>query len=612
MRTRPSLPLSLTPLDSRVDGGGNGGTYLLRDGRGYWRAKIDWYLQRLDLTDLSAVEAKRQAAIFRLRWIELERQIASGRSNPALLQCCAWPEAIRSGPGPNGEAVSAIIMQDVTGGQLIDCFLDRKSRRKYFPAASDFNAVQLTASLAHAVAVVHAAGYLVRDFQPMNVMVTPDYRAVLIDADSFIHKDAPELIRTDLVYFPWRAPELVDIDEGGAIATENHDLFALAQMLFAILMGETHAFDAFLIDKTRDPDIERWIRDCQFPHSMRRPMREAIEFSFGCPPFSALPEAIRELFERAFAPEGKRQRPTAAEWLNVLNQWLRTGVSPWSMAPAPPPPPPVAPIRKAILPAPVMQPPPIPPKKPPAVAAPVFPPPVRIQPQQPAAPAPRPAIRKQKTPMISSQLKATLASAWTVTRSAAKAAQQAFIIMTWLGLMMAGTFFLNSLPTSMTTGPFAPTTVPTPQPNLPPPPPAIPPDEAAWSALTANPTFRGMYEFHKTWPGNAKDTPDSYAALFAEAAERNGVTRAGNQWRTHSDFALYALPDEASDRIGTIPAETTFTALGQMTYYGTWVIVSLKEFGPDGAWEYGFLRVTRSDRQDGTGGTQSSFTNGVY
>jgi hypothetical protein len=174
----------------------------------------------------------------------------------------------------------------------------------------------------------------------------------------------------------------------------------------------------------------------------------------------------------------------------------------------------------------------------------------------------------------------------------------------WLALATA----LVSAPTNEPPPSNAPATTPSSFSSSAP----VPTDEAAWDTLSANPTFRGMYEFHKAYGGSANDTREAYASLFDTAAERNGVTGQGGQWRTNIDKIVYALPDETSDQIAMIPAETTFTSLGQMTYYGTWVIVRLQDVGIDnGAWDYGFM-LNSTHEDEPSGHAQTSFTDGVY
>jgi hypothetical protein len=73
----------------------------------------------------------------------------------------------------------------------------------------------------------------------------------------------------------------------------------------------------------------------------------------------------------------------------------------------------------------------------------------------------------------------------------------------WLALATALTY----APTHVPPPPDAPTTTSSTSLTSEP----VPTNEAAWNTLSANPTFRGMYEFHETYGGSANNTREAYA-----------------------------------------------------------------------------------------------------
>jgi DNA-binding helix-hairpin-helix protein with protein kinase domain len=239
------------------------------------------------------------------------------QAHPALLEIAAWPvDVLRARPdGP----VQGFVMPRVNGYREIHSLYGPSHRKKTFPHADWSFLVHAARNLASAFEAIHARSHVIGDVNPGNVVVSPQALVKLIDCDSFQISAGGQLFPCDVGVPQFTAPELQGQSFHGLRRTPDHDAFGLALLCFHLLFMGRHPFAGRYQGKG-DMPIERAIREYRFAFG-----RHAITRQMEPPPhtllFAALPVAVADLFERAFAPPKLTQgRPSARDWLRALEQ----------------------------------------------------------------------------------------------------------------------------------------------------------------------------------------------------------------------------------------------------------------------------------------------------
>jgi DNA-binding helix-hairpin-helix protein with protein kinase domain len=176
--------------------------------------------------------------------------------------------------------------------------------------------------LAHNICTVyrvfHAKRYVIGDINTKNIMVSTQMHVTVVDCDSIQVHDG----RTNKTYpckvgvREYTPPELVGKDFASTIRTPNNDEFAIAVLVFQLLMQGHHPFSG--VQMPGQPDVEDVVH-----HNM---MNKIFPFDRGsrhrCAPpkrapvyESVIPMALQALFRQAFTTD---QRPSAEQWTTAL------------------------------------------------------------------------------------------------------------------------------------------------------------------------------------------------------------------------------------------------------------------------------------------------------
>jgi DNA-binding helix-hairpin-helix protein with protein kinase domain len=191
------------------------------------------------------------------------------------------------------------------------------ARKQNFPQASYRFLAHAALNTARGVASVHKAGCVIGDINHSGVLISNQAIAALIDADSFqvIDGNRRHLCRVGVPeYTP---PELQDLNLGTVLRTTNHDAFGLAIVLFQLLaMGRHPYVGAYARGELPLP---RAIAEHRFAYSRERNVGML-------PPPGAIslddfPEPLARAFEAAFGPSQQENRPTAAQWVSLLEEY---------------------------------------------------------------------------------------------------------------------------------------------------------------------------------------------------------------------------------------------------------------------------------------------------
>ncbi len=254
-----------------------------------------------------------------LRRRKLEAMLANPPSDPAADQglrhrAIAWPTHLLHLPG--GE-FAGFLMPRIAGQQPLANIYNPRDRRTRLPAWTWRYLLGTAKNLAAVVHALHERGYIIGDLNESNASVRDNALVTIYDCDSFqvttpdgrVHRNG--VGKAEYTPAELQGVELRDVDRH-----EEHDRFALAVLLYQLLMEGVHPFTGRWQGPGEPPLPEENIKRGHYHH---RPRGKLL------PPPSAVPlehlrPALRELFHLAFVAghDHPRQRPGPAVWKTAL------------------------------------------------------------------------------------------------------------------------------------------------------------------------------------------------------------------------------------------------------------------------------------------------------
>ncbi|HZU72694.1 MAG TPA: hypothetical protein VE990_07970 [Acidimicrobiales bacterium] len=258
----------------------------------------------------------------------MEHPPAAARSRGSGGITIAWPErVVTDGTG----AVVGFLMPRVDAATSVTLFevYNPGSRRRLSGAFSWRYLLRAARNLSAVVASLHEAGYVVGDLNESNLLVSNRALVAIVDCDSIQVRDpGTGAVHPCPVAKPeFTAPELQGVDLAGTERFESADNFALAVLVFLLLLEGRHPFAGRWRGTGDPPDLASRIRRRQFPERRWRPVLSwlrvpsyRIEPPAFAVPLGVLPRSLRRLVRQAFGPglSDPARRPTAAEWGEAL------------------------------------------------------------------------------------------------------------------------------------------------------------------------------------------------------------------------------------------------------------------------------------------------------
>ena len=239
----------------------------------------------------------------------------------------AWPQGIIY-DGHGGEAVGFLMPRVEKKNSLLD-YYNPRVRSLNAPQVNYRDLCSTARSLATALAELNGRGYVVGDINESNAHITDDEHVTLIDADSFQVRDhgvSPADVYHCLVGKPdYTPPELQGANFEVEERNVNHDRFALAVVIYQILMEGGHPFSGVYEGEGEPPQREDSISEGYFLYSQSRMVpleslpRDRILWE-------SLDDRLRSLFTRCF-DEGHsvpESRPSPREWADALDETARS------------------------------------------------------------------------------------------------------------------------------------------------------------------------------------------------------------------------------------------------------------------------------------------------
>lgn len=236
-------------------------------------------------------------------------------ASPRLTAISAWPQALAV--TPDGE--EALVLPKVENAVQIHDFYGAASRLAHFPQATWADCVRVAQRVAAIVEEVHKAGFILADLNEQNFLIDQSTQPVLIDCDSVMSTHDGRETFAGPYRDEWLPPELIGEDLHLIERTRNHDNFALALMLFRLLMLGRHPFVGVPVSGPMPADAEA----VKGHHFVYAGMSLTMRPPDSAPDFRLLPHTLQKLFVTALGPEGRIKRPTAAEWRRALARLSR-------------------------------------------------------------------------------------------------------------------------------------------------------------------------------------------------------------------------------------------------------------------------------------------------
>ncbi|SDG66012.1 hypothetical protein [Janthinobacterium sp. YR213] len=294
-------------LGKLVKSGGAGSVYLL-PGAPAQVAKL--YHPHLD----RAANRRKLEAMLELS-PELPDQLENGKRYVQI----AWPQAaVFDGQGGFAGFVMPLLDMAQTA-ELEQIMQERQARAAGLPTGLGPK-LTLAANLAAVIDALHQQQHYVVDLKPVNLRFYRDSLYIaMLDCDGFSIQGHAERFPAEQFTADYLAPEFQR--KGMPAGTEMaQDRFALAVVIFQLLNFGIHPYSGRPGSAQVATDIPGRIRDGCYAYGIKRHKQLAPNATSG---HALMPPELRAMFDRAFSPSPKPQRPSAADWAQLLRGYAQ-------------------------------------------------------------------------------------------------------------------------------------------------------------------------------------------------------------------------------------------------------------------------------------------------
>ncbi len=228
----------------------------------------------------------------------------------------AWPVAVVL----DGAKIAGFVMPRLENRRELHAVCAPAERKRTFPQADYRFLVAVAANLARAFATVHAAGAVIGDVNERLALVDQRATVGLVDCDSFQIDVDGAILTCDVGVEQYQPPEMQGVALRGNRRRRNFDCFGLAVLVFQLLFFNRHPFAGVPLDGA-PPSLGEAIAQHRFAWSAEAATR-GVSQPPNTLPFTALDDRLRELFERAFGPNGPSEgRHPARAWVKALDSY---------------------------------------------------------------------------------------------------------------------------------------------------------------------------------------------------------------------------------------------------------------------------------------------------
>ncbi len=236
----------------------------------------------------------------------------------------AWPQALLYADLEQKEFIG-FIMPYIDRNEFSESHVlfDPDEQHRFFSHRGTFrNLLAVALNISGIVSAVHQKGHCIGDLRDTNILVAKNARVAIIDCDSFQVRD-PETgcVYPTTVGSPEYLPPELTSNTTGMTCRERRgaDLFALGIIIFRLLMGGVHPYQARGPGVHAAPTTRAKITLGLFPY---HPGNKGVQPPECAPPYRRIPPSLQRLFYRCFVTGNRRPgaRPSSAEWKAVLSR----------------------------------------------------------------------------------------------------------------------------------------------------------------------------------------------------------------------------------------------------------------------------------------------------
>ncbi len=194
-----------------------------------------------------------------------------------------------------------------------------KDRRETLPAFTWQYLLRTARNLASIVAALHLSGYVVGDLNESNVFVSGGAQVTFVDCDSIqVPQGNGQFFRSPVGKGEFTPPELQGCNFSAIDRAPYHDNFALAVIIFMLLMEGRHPFTGVPQGNVSDLSVEQNIKDGSSAYTGGG--TQSLTLPRLALPFDMLPPTLQGLMRRCFQDgyRSPQQRPAAGEWYHAL------------------------------------------------------------------------------------------------------------------------------------------------------------------------------------------------------------------------------------------------------------------------------------------------------
>lgn len=236
----------------------------------------------------------------------------------------AWPEHLVY---DSADKAIGFVMPKVNKKNVLFDYYNPSLRKRNAKQVNYASLCKVAMNLAKALNELHGRGYVVGDINESNAYIVEGDHVTLIDSDSFQVKDyqtTPDTIYRCIVGKPeYTPPELQGISFKTIDRAPFHDRFALAVVIYQMLMEGNHPFRGIYQGAGEPPKVETYISRGYFLHSKSRnvPLAPAPTMV----PWDSLHSDVKDLFVRCFdkGHTDPQSRPEPKEWSSALEQAMK-------------------------------------------------------------------------------------------------------------------------------------------------------------------------------------------------------------------------------------------------------------------------------------------------
>jgi DNA-binding helix-hairpin-helix protein with protein kinase domain len=226
---------------------------------------------------------------------------------------------------PNG-AFAGFAMKKIATSKPVHMLYSPASRKAKFGGRANYKfLIMASANIARAVASTHACGCVIGDINHSGFLISDNAISVLIDSDSFQLAAGNKTYLCQVGTPEYTPPELQGVRFDRVARTPNHDNFGLAVLIFQLLFMGKHPFSG-RYQGTGDMALERAISEHRFAYSVHTSATN-MRPPPGAPVLTDFPAEVGQAFENAFGRAGRSHRPSATEWISLLDSLEKTLVN---------------------------------------------------------------------------------------------------------------------------------------------------------------------------------------------------------------------------------------------------------------------------------------------